>query len=63
MTHDTEKIQRVIDLYIDICADIETPLYKPWLKVAAVSHLMQLTGYPKEFISKIIEIIYMQEDI
>ena len=63
MKHDTERIQRVVDMFTSISSDIDNILQKDWLKVSIISHIHIDTQYPKAFIAKIIESIFEQEDI
>ena len=57
-----KNLKRVIECFENQTQDIEDVLYKPYLKTASISHITTDTGLPKEFVSKVVELIYLSED-
>ena len=58
-----QAIYRIIEAFEYLTDDIDSPLDKKWLKVAIVSHIAGDSPYPKEYIEKVIDIIYLSNDL
>ncbi len=58
MRCNVEKLKRVIESYEYHTQDIDECLKKPYLKVAVVSYIVYDTELPKNFVEKVVELIY-----
>ena len=58
-----KPIYRVLESFKYTTKDVNDVLNKEWLKTAIISHIQHDTGYPKEYIEKIVELIYLTPDL
>jgi hypothetical protein len=55
-------LKRAITSFEENTDDVENVLYKEYLKPSIAATIVADTGLPREFVDKVVEVIYLSED-